>query len=247
MMLNVRNVQIGSGQPKVCVPITGKTIEEITAQATELHHHQPDLVEWRADFYQDNQIELPLQIIRDHLENIPLIFTFRTQQEGGERNVSSDTYYILNKQAIESRVVDFIDIELLFVESIRDDLIALAKQNQVHTIISNHDFNKTPAKEEMINRLKEAELIGGSIAKLAVMPQDTNDLLDLLVITDQMKQVSQIPIVTMAMGSLGLISRLTGEIFGSALTFATFDRPSAPGQIDYNQVKYILDLIHNNR
>ncbi|MBM7540141.1 type I 3-dehydroquinate dehydratase [Amphibacillus cookii] len=247
MMLNVRNVQIGVGQPKVCLPITGHTIEEITDQAMELHHHQPDLVEWRADFYQDNQIGRPLKIIRDHLKNIPLIFTFRTQQEGGEREVSSDTYYALNKQAIESGVVDFIDIELLFVESIRDNLILLAKQNQVHTMISNHDFNKTLAKEEMINRLKEAELIGGSIAKLAVMPQDTDDLLNLLSITNQMKQVSKIPIVTMAMGNLGLISRLAGEVFGSALTFATFDKPSAPGQIDYNQVKYVLDLIHNYR
>jgi len=52
-------------------------------------------------------------------------------------------------------------------------------------------------------------------------------------------------IIMIAMGSLGMISRLSGEIFGSAITFASVRNASAPGQISVTDMKSILQLIHD--
>ena len=59
------------------------------------------------------------------------------------------------------------------------------------------------------------------ICKIAVMPQDATDVLTLLSATNEMyTHYASVPIVTMSMGQLGMISRVTGQLFGSALTLA---------------------------
>ena len=53
--LQVRNLTIGEGRPKICVPIVGQDEEEILQAAGSLKGHACDLVEWRGDFYRDFQ------------------------------------------------------------------------------------------------------------------------------------------------------------------------------------------------
>ena len=87
---------------------------------------------------------------------------------------------------------------------------------------------------------------GADIAKIAVMPEYKKDLLTLLAATECAAEEMQIPVVTMSMGEIGLLSRLSGEIFGSALTFGTAGAASAPGQMDAVELRKILTLIHKN-
>lgn len=246
MMLTIKNMTIGEGRPKICLPITARNLTELKQQVLKINEKSPDLVEWRADFYQDHLVEAPLKLIREYMPNIPLIFTFRTDKEGGEKVITDKEYLLINEKAMMSGLIDVVDIELRQPFVIREPLIAKAKQQGIHTIISNHDFEKTPAKEEMINRLREAELIGASIAKIAVTPKNSKDILNLLSVTNKMKDVINIPLVTMSMGGLGLVSRLTGEIFGSSITFGSIGTGSAPGQIDYETLSSLLDVIHQN-
>lgn len=48
----------------------------------------------------------------------------------------------------------------------------------------------------------------------------------------------------MSMGSLGVITRLSGELFGSCMTFAAAKHVSAPGQISVKDARNILNLLH---
>ena len=43
----------------------------------------------------------------------------------------------------------------------------------------------------------------------------------------------------MSMGKLGVISRICGEVFGSAVTFGTAGKASAPGQLPANQLFHL--------
>ena len=47
--VEVRGVKIGEGVPKICVPIVGKTKEEILAAARSFEDVALDVVEWRVD------------------------------------------------------------------------------------------------------------------------------------------------------------------------------------------------------
>lgn len=49
----VRNVAIGEAIPKICVPIVGKTIDEILNQAKHICEIGADVVEWRVDWFEE--------------------------------------------------------------------------------------------------------------------------------------------------------------------------------------------------
>ncbi len=155
-------------------------------------------------------------------------------------------YKELVKRAICSGLVDLVDIELFSDKDTVNELIALAKEKNVKTILSNHDFVKTPSGNEIFSRLKQMEEAGADIAKIAVMPESTEDVLTLLSATCKAKKELTCPVITMSMAGTGLISRLSGEVFGSCLTFGTAGNISAPGQIDALKLRSVLHILHEN-
>ena len=127
------------------------------------------------------------------------------------------------------------------------DIIREAHRFGVKVILSNHDFNKTPIKFEIIARLIKMQSLNADIAKIAVMPSTIDDLLTLLSATHEVNsQFGEIPIVTMSMGRTGMLSRISGQIFGSAITFGAAGQASAPGQLEAEELKEILELINRN-
>lgn len=243
----VKGLEIGSGRPKICVPLVGKTKAEILAAAKQFLTEPCELVEWRVDFYEEVYDYQKVIEIADELQKIlvnkPLLFTFRSQKEGGERPLEEVAYYALNDALIRSGKIDLVDLEYFMSEEPISQLLDLAKEHQVLTILCNHDFEQTPPKDEIINRLRGMQDRGGDICKIAVMPKDSTDVLTLLAATNEMqKKYGDRPIITMSMGDLGMVSRLSGEIFGSAITFGAVGKVSAPGQIP---VKKLVDFLEN--
>ena len=247
--IKVRDLTIGSGMPKICVPIAFETEEEIIKAAEAIKASPADLAEWRADWYEDvfdmKAVSGVLHDLRKILDNIPLLMTFRTKTEGGEKEISPGTYMDLYRAAIETGCVDLIDVELMMGPSALRGLIAIAHKSGVAVVASNHDFDKTPEKVEIIRRLQAMDKMGADILKIAVMPRSTADVLVLLEATRQMhEELTEKPLITMSMGQLGMISRIAGETFGSAVTFGSMGKASAPGQIDAVKLKEVLTIIN---
>ncbi|WP_121609490.1 type I 3-dehydroquinate dehydratase [Mesobacillus foraminis] len=250
--ITIKGVNIGEGAPKICVPLVGRTLMEIVAEAGALRNIDGDIVEWRADFFDQvedtEKVEEALTKIRALLPETPLIFTFRSAKEGGEKELGQEGYVKLNKKVAESGLVDIIDVELFNREEDVKGLVDAAHSNKVYVIISNHDFEKTPPKEEIIARLCRAQELGADFPKIAVMPNSANDVLTLLEATLSMNdQYSDRPIITMSMAGKGLISRLAGELFGSAVTFGAAKKASAPGQVAVDELRNVLSLLHQYR
>lgn len=244
----VRNVRIGEGMPKICVPIVGLTREQILEEGRNLASYPADVAEWRVDFYADSdvteQVVKTAGLLREILGDMPLLFTFRTKKEGGEKEISGEQYRNLNLAAASSGFVDLLDVEAFFDEALAREIIDGVHQAGKKVIVSNHDFHRTPDREEIVRRLAYMRDLGGDIPKIAVMPQSAEDVLTLLSATlDASKNHMDCPIITMSMGIMGLASRLSGELFGSALTFGTVGKASAPGQIPAEQLKEILEVL----
>ncbi|MGN0397724.1 MAG: type I 3-dehydroquinate dehydratase [Candidatus Fimimorpha sp.] len=247
--LKVRNIVLGEGIPKICVPIVGKTFEEIKQQAEEIVTFPIDLVEWRMDWYENvgvqTKVKEVLACLRQVLGEVPLLATFRTKQEGGEQDFTKEQYCDLMNAVITSGYADLADIELFMGDELMRGFVETAHQNGVFIIASNHDFEKTPKKEEMIQRLCKMQELGADVLKIAVMPQSGRDVLTVLDMTLEMKErYAEKPLITMAMSGLGAVSRLAGECFGSAVTFGAAKQTSAPGQIRVNELKKILEILH---
>ncbi|WP_426348157.1 type I 3-dehydroquinate dehydratase [Alloiococcus sp. CFN-8] len=250
-IVEVKSVRIGEGRPKICVPIIGAARDELVLQGKSVLEAPVDIVEWRGDYFPDIFQKAKafdaLKALREIIPNIPLLFTFRSAKEGGARDISLEEYSKLNKSILSTGCVDLIDVEAFTGEEIVKDIIGEAQDNGVKVIASNHDFYKTPPKEEIIKRLRYMQDLGADICKIALMPENKRDTLTVLDATLEMcESYGDTPIITISMGGDGVISRLSGEIFGSAVTFGSLDKASAPGQIKVKELSQLLDILHNS-
>lgn len=248
----MRELVIGEGMPKICVPVVGRTLDGILAQVEALRDVSFDVMEWRADFYELvedlDAVRVVLGEIRTVMPEKPLIFTFRSETEGGERMLCVEHYVALLKMVMASGYVDAVDVELFKGDAEVAELVTEAKKHDVKVVMSSHDFEKTPGEDEIVARLCKMQELGADLPKIAVMPHSAADVLTLLLATNRMvTEFADRPVITMSMAGLGLVSRLTGEIFGSALTFASVGEVSAPGQIEVETLRQALDVLHSNK
>ncbi|WP_430607991.1 3-dehydroquinate dehydratase, type I [Enterococcus sp. AZ170] len=246
--VTVKNVTLGSGSPKIIVPLVGKNEKELIEEAKHLVTIDCDLVEWRVDFFDqvaDFQATAEMsKKIAEILSDKPVLFTFRTKQEGGEIAFSDQQYFDLYKTVIENGVIDLLDVELFMEEDAVQEIIQLAHQKTIKIVMCNHDFDKTPSKEEIVSRLCTMQEKNADICKIAVMPQSSDDVLTLLEATNEMQtKHANRPIVTMSMGQKGMVSRMCGEVFGSAMTFGAAKKASAPGQVPVGELREVLNTL----
>lgn len=247
----VRNVKIGEGLPKVCVPILGESKEQILDSARAIKELDIDLVEWRADWFEFvfdyKKVTEVLMELRDILGDLPLLFTFRTLAEGGNRDISNEDYMALNKKACDSGKIDMLDVQMFTGEALVQELISYAHANDIIVVGSNHDFNGTPSKKQIVTRLQLMQHFEADIVKIAVMPKTRTDVFTLITATEEMvSKYAKVPVVAMSMSKLGVISRVAGELFGSCITFAAAGQASAPGQIAAKDMKRMLETLSCN-
>lgn len=247
--VTVRNLVIGEGAPKIIVSLMGKDISTVKSEALAYREADFDILEWRVDHFADvSSIDAVLEAaraIRDVMTDKPLLFTFRSAKEGGEQALSVEKYLALNRAAVDSGLVDMIDLELFTGDEQVKATVEHAHAKNVFVIMSNHDFHKTPAAEEIIQRLRKMQELGADIPKIALMPQSKTDVLTLLSATLEMQErYADRPVITMSMAKTGVISRLAGEVFGSAATFGAVKKASAPGQISVTDLRTVLTILH---
>lgn len=245
--LTVRNVIFGAGKPKICIPLVGRTLEDVRSEAAALQRLPADLAEWRMDCFdaigEPDAFAAAAAELRRLLPDLPLLFTFRTKQEGGAREEITQTQYrSLCLRALD--YCDLLDVELFSGDALVRELIDAAHARGVAVVVSSHDFSTTPPVGEMLERLQHAQALGADLPKLAVMPRNAHDVLALLEATLRFHETGTRPAVTMAMSQLGAISRVAGEVFGSCMTFGAAAQASAPGQIPAGTLAAVLDALH---
>lgn len=248
--LAINGLSLGRGRPKICAPLVAEKADDLLLEAERGRALPVDLWEWRVDYFEG--ADDPGQVIemagrlRERLRPKPLLVTFRRLAEGGVRACSESYYFSLLRQIALSGRVDLLDLELSSPEELIREILGTAQSNLVGTILSSHDFQGTPAKAVMLERLLMMRRLGADLGKIAVTPQSPADVLRLLEVTDEIRiTCPDWPIISIAMGHLGLISRLTGGIFGSVITFGSAGRASAPGQIPVAELARLLRLFHS--
>lgn len=249
--IKMRDLEIGSGCPKIIVPIIEKDLNGIRAKARELTGYSMDMVEWRADHFENvfdtAKVLQAAAALREELKNTPILFTFRTRKEGGEKEIDMNSYTALNKAVAESGYVDAVDVEIFSGDAVvRENIKNIHSAGRI-VVGSNHDFFKTPSKDDLLYRLRKMQDMGADLPKIAVMPQSAVDVAVLQQAAAEMAQFyANRPIIAMSMGSMGVATRIAGEAFGSTMTFGAVGRVSAPGQIPLEQLQTAMKILHNS-
>lgn len=247
-IIQSRGVNIGGGDPLICTPLVGKDLDELKSELGKIVPKAPDIIEWRADFFSalndSDAVNAAAQAVREIAGGIPVLLTIRSEKEGGQPISISEAEKIrLIADVSQSGYIDMVDYEIVNEPHDVAKVREAVQSANMHLILSYHNFEQTPEQSLLVNKLKQAEQLGADIAKIAVMPKTTKDILALLGATEEGNDQLGIPMVTISMGGLGTITRMAGFIFGSAFTFAVGDRSSAPGQIPVDELRSAIQLL----
>ena len=219
----------------------------------------PDLIEFRFDYINEAELithSLLKELMSTLPPKIPIIFTFRRKQEGGQYDLSRNERLDVLRHLIEVKP-DYLDIEINSESEILKVVIDLAYDNKVNLIFSYHDFEKSVTYEEtaeILNKFDEKlkhELsvdgykINGSIFKIISTAEVIDDTVQVLNICIKLSRQDK-KFVCFAMGEVGILSRILCVKFGSLWTYGSLEEKTAPGQIKIEKIREIHQLLFEN-
>lgn len=224
---------------KLIVSVMPRSIEE--AQAIDvLRYQDADIIEWRADFLPKEAILQVAPAIFEKFAGRELVFTLRTRSEGGQIELSSEEYVQIIKEVAQLYQPDYIDFEYFSYKDVFDQMLDFP-----NLVLSYHNFQETP--ENLMEILSELTSLNPKVVKIAVMANTEQDVLDLMNFTRGFKTLNpEQEYVTISMGKVGKVSRITSDVTGSSWTFASLDEASAPGQISLSSMKKIRELLNED-
>ena len=215
-------------QTKIAIPIFQKDCENVIKVAKDCINKGADVLEFRIDALENPEIFEIKKTIEEI--NFPMIATNRISTEGGSFKGTEEERFEILYECCD--LVDYVDIEL----QSNDEYIKKIHDTGVTTIVSYHDFEKTPKLSE-ITYIVEKEQKLGDIAKVAFMPQDLDDTLTILAVLSHCEDT-----IAISMGDLGSYTRVMASKFNSPITFAAGTDVTAPGQIDIETMKSLLTM-----
>jgi 3-dehydroquinate dehydratase I len=248
--LIIRGTEFGGPKPLFCIPLVAKELEQLLSQAHAAHDLRADVVEWRADSYSEltaKSLVEAARALRSSLEREPVLFTLRISTEGGMQQMDQDLRLACIDEVLRSGLVDLVDVELCNGPEVLQSIIKTARDRAKRVIISFHDFHGTPPNETLLEKISSMIRQGADIAKIACMPREPADVLRLLQVTLVARQsFPSVPLCTISMASLGLLTRVAGFLYGSDMTFAAGTASSAPGQIAIAEARSVTESLLRN-
>ena len=266
--LNIRNIVLQAGRPKVAIPLVSRLPQDIIAECEHAAMLPCDFIEWRADGYlsgiadlknvlQERDFYLDFLKILDDLEyiagNKPLIFTLRSVEQGGMLELPQAQKAEICQLAAQSGLTGLIDVELPAAAQTADDIceedgLSLWEQiDRIHAlggmvICSYHEFDRMLSPGEILEKIHIMQAAGADVFKIAAMAVTKEDAENLLKTTALLHRNGIGPLVMMAMGEWGRTTRVAAGRYGSCLTFASGQEASAPGQVDaFTMLKWLND------
>ncbi len=233
--------------PLICVPLTGRTRAQVLEQLRKAMITRPDLVEWRADFFggigDRAEVLGTCALLAAAAHDVPLIFTVRSAREGGQPIPwSDDDAAGLCAAVCATGAIGLVDHECDAPRAGLERVRAAARASGTLLVVSHHNFRETPGDEALYAKFLEAARLGCDVVKVAVMPGSPDDVLTLLRVTWRASQALDQPLISMAMGADGVLTRIAGWRFGSSVTFAAGEESSAPGQMPIEDLRKLLAL-----
>lgn len=221
---------------KLIISVMPRSLEE--AQSLDATRYQDaDIIEWRADYLPKEVILQVAPAVFEKFAGRELVFTLRTRSEGGQIDLSPEEYIHLIKEVAQLYQPDYIDFEYYSYKDVFEEMLDFP-----NLILSYHNFQETP--ENMMEILSELTSLNPKLVKVAVMAHTEQDVLDLMNYTRGFKTLNpEQEYVTISMGKVGKVSRITADVTGSSWSFASLDEASAPGQISLANMKKIREIL----
>ncbi|MBS1849138.1 MAG: type I 3-dehydroquinate dehydratase [Actinobacteria bacterium] len=229
----VRGWTVGRSGPCVAVPFVDDASPDTVAEATR---RGMDVAELRIDRFADTGDD-HVVAVAERFAAVPTIGTIRSRAEGGSWDGTDARRLELFELLLPH--VGIVDIELSSTD-LADRVVTAAHAAGRGVIVSFHDFEHTPSPQELGRTITTARDNGADVVKIATTVEANDDLRTLArVLVDH----DDTDLIVIGMGPLGVPSRVLFPFLGSRLTFAAFGEPSAPGQLELDDLVEALRLV----
>ena len=195
---------------------------------------------WRADFLDKNEILTVAPAVFEKFAGREILFTLRTRGEGGQIDLTSEEYLAIIQDIQSIYHPDYIDFEFYSHREVFEQMLEFS-----NLVLSYHNFQETP--ENMMEILSELTSLSPKLVKVSVMAHNEQEVLDLMNYTRGFKTLNpEQDYVTISMGKVGKISRLTADLTCSSWSYASVGEESAPGQIPLENMRRIRELLNED-
>jgi 3-dehydroquinate dehydratase/shikimate dehydrogenase len=204
---------------QICVSLTDETTAQVVERMRQLAG-TADLFEVRGDLVTDLNL---LEILRAKTE--ALLFTARSVSEGGRWDDADPRRRLVLLEAVR-RGYDYVDVEL----RAGYPQVGIEKAGR-GLVVSYHDLHGMP--DDLDSLYKKMCKEGADIVKIAATPSSFADVGRLLGFARRVSEHDGPPLIAIALGPLGVLTRILAGRYGAPFTYASAERgrEAAPGQL----------------
>ena len=213
MNIKIGNLELGT-VPRV-VGIVDRMMP--AAQIKDFAERGVDIFELRADLINE-PVDAVIEYAGALRESVPSPLIGTVRETDSNRSDRVAWYKSL------AEYVDCVDIELGMPEWCE---VAGSIPKSTLIMVSEHDFSGTPDIAGLDDIVRRSLSQGAAVVKIAVTAACAGDVTRLLRFTEDCKT----PLVTMAMGEIGALSRIIAPLFGSLFSYGYLREPIVPGQL----------------
>ncbi|HEY3119576.1 MAG TPA: shikimate dehydrogenase [Vicinamibacteria bacterium] len=204
---------------QICVSLTEETTAGLLARMEALTGIA-DMFEVRGDLVLDLDL---LALLRARRR--PLLFTCRPESEGGRWRGDEERRRLILLEAVR-RGFDYVDVEY------RSGFLDVMVEKSGHgLVVSYHDLSGTP--KDLDGLYTSMSDRGADVVKIGVTPKSIADVGRLLDFAGRVSKGGGPPVLPIALGVLGQITRIVAGRYRAPFTFASTAEgaESAPGQL----------------
>ena len=226
-----------TSHPRICVSIGRETIDDALAVA-DSGASQADVLEIRLDC-------LAVPAISPFVNGLsrPLLFTNRPQWEGGQFAGEEAARMGALLEAVAENS-GYVDLELLAPAESHLQMRMALQESETRLILSWHNFQDTPTREELVGRMALMQDKGADIGKIITTAHSSEDVLKVLELQEVARQLD-FPLISFCMGRPGVISRVATCDLGGYMTYCAVsaNEATAPGQLSVSVLREIYSLM----
>ncbi|MGA7368912.1 MAG: type I 3-dehydroquinate dehydratase [Nitrososphaeraceae archaeon] len=222
---------------KICASITGIESEEFSKSAVRAFNMGASFLEIRFDCISTSRFSETLAAVRPF--KTKCIYTLRRASQGGKFD-GSEIQRLNYLKELASQLPMMIDVEYETIQE-SPEIGTFIKSLNLPMLLSWHDFKSTPSERELSELLVLMSSLNNN-NKLVTMANSVEDTLRVLNLYETVHK--SVNLVAFCMGEIGLVSRVLGALqYNCPFTYASLDRPVAPGQVTIEQMKKLHTMI----
>jgi len=220
---------------KICASLAAENASDLAAQAKNAFDLGADFIEARLDFIAPEHV----MQAADGIDKDRAVFTLRSKNHGGRFSGTEEERVKLLRKLAEKRPM-LVDVELETLQA-NDNLADYLELASIPTLVSWHDFEKTPPNDEIADIITEMRLYSNYV-KVVTTAKSVEDSVRLMSLYEN--SLGLHPII-FAMGEAGVVTRVLCALYGAPYTYAALEKAVAPGQLTIAQMKQLFSSIRS--